>query len=324
MKLSTIRGILFAVLLAAFYYAPGQTDSIRFLPHWSHQAQFAGYYMALEKEFYHEAGFHVDILCGGPANPVSGAYGNENVHFYSNFLAGSLKAYDQGHEIVNLAQLSKKSALIFVVRDNHGMIHPKELDGKRIGIWESDFREIPEVFLKMHGVHGQFIPVKSTVNLFLMGGLDAMCVMWYNEYHQLINSGINEDELTGFFLTDYGLDIPEDGIYCSRKFYTDNKDLCNRFVDATVAGWFYAFENIEETLDVTMEYMHRSNIPANRSQQEWMLRRMKDLMLPDTAHGFSIALDREKFDKCVNLLITNKTISRYPAFDEFLAGGEGK
>ena len=40
---------------------------------WFHQFQFAGYYAALEKGFYREAGLEVTLKEGGPeANPVRG------------------------------------------------------------------------------------------------------------------------------------------------------------------------------------------------------------------------------------------------------------
>jgi NitT/TauT family transport system substrate-binding protein len=33
----------------------------------------------------------------------------------------------------------------------------------------------------------------------MLEGVDAMTVMWYNEYDQIINAGYNPDELSTFF-----------------------------------------------------------------------------------------------------------------------------
>jgi NitT/TauT family transport system substrate-binding protein len=183
---------------------------------------------------------------------------------------------------------------------------------------------LPEVFLKNHKVKADIIPIKSTVNLFLLDGLDAMCVMWYNEYHQIINSGINENELNSFFFKDYDMDIPEDGIYCSEEFYSENKDVCKRFVEATIFGWEYAFRNTEETLDVVQKYMQRYNIPSNRSHQEWMLNRMKDLFTYDSTDEVTVILDHVKFEECIDLLLRNNFIDKYPAYDSFFVGNYGE
>ena len=45
-----------------------QSDEIVFTPQWTAQAQFAGYYAALEKGFYKEAGLKVTIKHPSPSN----------------------------------------------------------------------------------------------------------------------------------------------------------------------------------------------------------------------------------------------------------------
>ena len=41
--------------------------------------------------------------------------------------------------------------------------------------------------------------------------------MWYNEYHLILNAGVNPEELTTFPMADYGMNFPEDGIYCLER-----------------------------------------------------------------------------------------------------------
>jgi len=64
------------------------------------------------------------------------------------------------------------------------------------------------------------------VNLFLRDGVDVVSAMWYNEYHTIINSGLNPDELTTFFFHEHGLNFPEDGIYTLEE--TFKRDLHSR------------------------------------------------------------------------------------------------
>ena len=44
---------------------------VRFMLQWSHQAQFAGYYVALDKGFYRDKGLDVTIIPGGPGLDAS-------------------------------------------------------------------------------------------------------------------------------------------------------------------------------------------------------------------------------------------------------------
>lgn len=48
------------------------------------------------------------------------------------------------------------------------------------------FRELPQAFLKKYNINAEFVPVRSTVNLFLLGGVDAQVVMDYNELNSII------------------------------------------------------------------------------------------------------------------------------------------
>jgi NitT/TauT family transport system substrate-binding protein len=44
---------------------------VSFLPQWSPQAQFAGYYVAYEKGFYRSHGIDLTLIQGGPDRPPS-------------------------------------------------------------------------------------------------------------------------------------------------------------------------------------------------------------------------------------------------------------
>ena len=59
--------------LLAFVSIPAQAapTPVRLMLQWTHQAQFAGYYVALEKGFYNELGLDVTISPGGPGLDAS-------------------------------------------------------------------------------------------------------------------------------------------------------------------------------------------------------------------------------------------------------------
>lgn len=293
-----------------------EKTKIKYIPHWLPQAQFAGYYMAKEKGIYDKYGLDVTILTGGPNYPCVPILEEKTTEIASMFLSGAIKGMAAGVDLVDIGQLSQRSALIFIAKSESGIRTPQDFNGKKIGIWRSDFQELPMAFLKKYNIEAEIVPITSTVNLFLRGGIDVMCVMWYNEFHQVLNFGINPDELEIFHFIDHDLDFPEDGIYCLRSYYDENREACDSFVKASIEGWQYAFEHEEETLDMVLKYMQDAKVPANRVHQKWMLKRMKDIFMPFgkemTGH-----LYEDDYYLTAYVLLESQSIDSIPDYNKF-------
>ena len=108
-----------------------------------------------------------------------------------------------------------------------------------------------------------------------MDGVDALLVMYYNEYDQINNCGIDEDELNTFFFSDFNLDIPEDGIYCMEESLKSKGSAYAGFLKATLKGWEYASEHREYALDLVIGEMNKAHLPNNRVHQRWMLEKVQ-------------------------------------------------
>src|SRR5580765_5620698 len=108
------RCVLVVVLTLFTSPASQALDRVTLQLKWLHQFQFAGYYAALEKGFYREAGFDVQIREGGP-----------NVDAIEDVVAGradfgvgtsgALIARARGKEVVVLAAVFQHSPAILLV-----------------------------------------------------------------------------------------------------------------------------------------------------------------------------------------------------------------
>lgn len=87
-------------------------------------------------------------------------------------LVTGLTARTEGVDLVNFAQLSQHSAIMMVSMKDSGIETLNDFDGKRIGIWMSGFEEVPKALINEYGLEVEWIPILSSVNLFLAGGLD--------------------------------------------------------------------------------------------------------------------------------------------------------
>ena len=312
----------FSFLFVSFtlLYIPevnGQKGTITFMPQWLPQAQFAGYYMAMEKGFYAEEGVAVKIVHPSASLIATESLKNGDVDVISLFLVSAITSVDKGVNLVNIAQLSQNSGLLFVTKKDKNITSIRDLNGKKVGIWKSGFDEIPKSVIQTHNLKVTWVPLLSSVNMFMMDGIDVMTVMWYNEYDQIINSGYNPEELKSFFFSDLGFNIPEDGLYCLDSTYQNKREELQKFVRATLKGWEYARQHQEETIQVVLKWMKKEHVPTNYAHQKWMLEKVLQLMKPTTSHVKNGVLQPTHFNKAQELLLNGKFISKKIPYLDF-------
>ena len=294
-----------------------RAQQVRFIPQWQPQAQFAGYYIAYEKGFYRERGLDVEVLRGGPEWPPSEMLKQGRADFGTLLLSAGIVCRARGLKLVNVCQLAQHSALMLVAKKSSGITKPGDINGKRVGVWGEDFKGQIDAFLRKFHLKVQTVPQGTTLNLFLRGGVEVASAMWYNEYHLLLNTGLNPEELTTFAMADYGFDFPEDGIYCLEQTIKDRPQVCRAFVQASIAGWQYAFAHPEEALDIVMKYVDAAHVPTDRVHQEWMLEHLRT-MIPAPGPGRPVGgLNREDYYRTAAALKMDGTIKAIPNFSQF-------
>lgn len=309
--------ILFLGLLSSFCCPAQPFPQITFTPQWLPQAQFAGYYVAVKKGFYRSEGVDVNIVHPSASINAVQSLINEQSDIITLFLTSGLSSKNSGVDLVNICQISQNSALLFVSKKEKNISKLSDLNGKKIGIWKSGFDEVAKELIRSGNYKVEWIPLLSSVNLFLSGYLDAMTVMWYNEYDQIIQSGVNEDELNTFFFSDFGFNIPEDGLYCLSKTAIQRKGDLEKFVKASLKGWRYAKENKEETLEIVLEVMKKAHVPTNKAHQAWMLEKVLSRIEPGTKNVKEGELSETDFHKTQNMLIDGGYIKERIDYKEF-------
>jgi len=288
-----------------------------FIPQWVPQAQFAGYYVALERNIYERHGIDLTIIAGGPERQSAEFLRDGKADFATLWLSSGIALRAEGAGIVNIAQIVQRSALMLVAKKSRGIKTTQDINGKKVGLWGPLFQIQPRAFFRKYNLEVNIIPQSYSVNLFLRGGVDLASAMWYNEYHTLMNCGLDPDELTSFFFHEHGLNFPEDGIYAREETLEKDRDLCEAFVTASMEGWQYAFAHPEEALDIVMENLKEAHIPATRVHQRWMLKRMKDLILPEDDPVPMGTLRQESYHLVARALLENALITEVPEFTSF-------
>lgn len=245
---------------------------------WQPQAQFAGYYVAQSHGFYREAGIDVTLLSQGDVRSPLAALRDGEVDLAILWLPTAVKARAEGVPLVNIAQLLQHASVLLIARTHANIKHLSDLTNQRVGVWMGDPALPIEAVLRAHTLNVKRVPQSQTVNLFLRGGVEAMSGMLYNEYHLLLNAGLEPEELTVFRLSDYGIDCPEDGIYVLEQAHHHKSAAITAFVAATRRGWKQVAADPAGAVDLVLQYQRAARIPANRAHQRWMLEHILSVM----------------------------------------------
>ena len=287
------------------------------MPLWSPQAQFAGYYVALEKGIYARHGIDLKILKAGPGHSPAQSLKDGTADFALLWLITALRQRAEGTSLINVAQMVQRSSMMLISKKTSGIRTVADMNGRKVGMWGGDLSLPPQVLFAKQGVKVREVPQSNTVNLFLRGGIDVTSAMWYNEYHTILNSGVDKEELQLISLYEQGMNFPEDGIYTLETTLRKDPALTKAFVAASLEGWRYAFDHPDEALDIVIKQIRKAQLPANRSHQKWMLERMRDLIMPSAARVVPGLLKKQDYEAVAHAMHHNGLIQTYPDYSVF-------
>lgn len=308
-----LTGLFFLVLLVA---AGGErADAYTFRPQWVPQAQFAGYYMAVKQGFYKAAGIDVTIKDGGPGIVALQEVANGETDFASGLLLSALRIKANVGDVALVAQIIQRPAQMLLAKKETGINSVSDFAGHSLGVWPGDFQIPPKALIRKQRLRNvEIVEQGFTMDGFLKGEIDIASAMRYNEYHQVLNSGLSKDDLAVFDYSDYDMGLPEDGVYVLKSFLEANPEACEKFAAATGKGWAYAFANKDETVAHMTELANKTDFKTSKEKQMTMLNEIEKLVDVDNP-----GLSRDAFDRAVQALKRTRMLRGDIAYEEFTA-----
>ncbi|MEM7742264.1 MAG: ABC transporter substrate-binding protein [Pseudomonadota bacterium] len=301
----TLTKIIAIGALALSSTAAQAADKVTLQLKWVTQAQFAGYYVALENGFYEEEGLEVDIKPGGPDIAPAQVLAGGGADVVLDWMPSALATREKGLNLVNIAQPFKSSGMMLTCRKDTGITSPADFKGKTLGVWffgnEYPFLSwMSQLGIPTTGGEDGVTVLKQGFNVdpILQGQADCVSTMTYNEYWQIIDAGLSPDDLIVFKYEDQGVATLEDGIYVLEEALEDPafKDRMVRFVRASMKGWKWAEENPADAAMIVLEY------DATGAQTEKHQVRMMGEIAKLTA-GSNGVLDAADYQRTVDTLL---------------------
>ncbi|MGB6328855.1 MAG: ABC transporter substrate-binding protein [Halarcobacter sp.] len=226
---------------------------------WLNQFQFAGYYMAKEKGFYKEVGLDVEIRELDKNIKLSEIEKND---MYDFSIARSSLIIDKinGRDVVALAAIFQESPLMLLTRKDSNINKPEDLKNKKIMI-TPDVKNSASILAMLYSkgfYNKDFTLLKHSFNIenLINKKVDAMVAYLSNEPIIMKNRNI---EYNIIHPKNYGFNFYSDILFTSSKFIKKNPTSTMNFVEASLKGWSYAFENMTETAELIFKKYNTLN-----------------------------------------------------------------
>ena len=259
---------------------------------WFTQAQFAGYYAALENGYYTDMCLDVTILEGAVDITPQTVLANGEADFAISWVSKALASREGGANIVDIAQVFQRSGTLQVSFKDAAIATSADFKGKKIGNW--GFGNEFEIFAAL--TKAGLDPAKDVTLVqqqfdmsgLLAGDIDAAEAMTYNEYAQVLET-INPatgalytaDDLNVVSYEDEGVGMLQDAIWADghRLFDTNYNATAVKFVAASLMGWAFCRDNAQACTDIVVA----KGSKLGATHQLWQMNEVNKLIWPAPA-----------------------------------------
>ncbi|MEG3614974.1 ABC transporter substrate-binding protein [Isoptericola haloaureus] len=281
---------------------------------WVAQAQFAGYYAAVDQGFYEEEGLDVTIQEAGTDTVPIDVLAAGEADYAISWVPKVLGSIEQGTEVTNVAQVFERSGTLQVAMADSGIEGPEDLAGKNVGSW--GYGNEWELFAGMQqaGLDTSeditLVQQAFDMNGFLAGDIDAAQAMTYNEYAQVLET-VNPDtgelyqpeDLTVIDWNEVGTAMLQDAIWADATRLADDEAYAETTVDfikASLKGWAYARDDAEAAADIVTA----AGSTLGTSHQLWQTNETNKLIWPSTSGVGTINADQ--WDQTVDIAMNTQ------------------
>ncbi|MFT7879744.1 MAG: EAL domain-containing protein [Sulfurimonas sp.] len=249
---ATILYLLFSFL---FVYASPleQNDTITLQLKWKHAFQFAGFYMAKEKGFYQDVGLEVTFKEKSPDINIADEVISGRAEYGVSDSALVLDRIE-GKKVIALRAIFQHSPLALVALRSSTIHTINDIPGHRVMISPESHQNVSLMaMLKSHHIDDKnikIIPMSFDLNDLINGRTDLFTGYTTDQPYTLEKKGI---AYLLFSPMTYGFDFYGDILFTSEAELLVHPDRVKKFVEASMKGWYYAFEHREESIETILK-----------------------------------------------------------------------
>jgi len=254
---------LILLCISVLLLASSKPDKVSIQLMWLDQFQFAGYYVAKEKGFYKDESLDVKIKKFTYSTSVMEEVLSKRATFGIG-RSSLIKLNSSNNKIVLISAIFQSSPLVLIALKSSNIKSVKDFKDKRI-ILSKDAIDIASILamISSNGVSEDDLSFKRhTFNLdeLIDGTADLYTSYISNEPYILEKKGI---PYRIFSPKDSGFDFYSDILFTTKEVVKQNPEMVKRFKSASLKGWEYAFNHIDEAVDI----IYRKYNSQNKTKQ---------------------------------------------------------
>ncbi len=296
----------------------------KFVTDFGFNGRHAPYFTALDKGFFKEMGFDVEIVKGaGSQDAIKqvGA-GNAQVGFADAATLVSIRA-NENVPVKELAMVYSKPPQALYCLAESGMKTPKDLEGKKLS--DAASSGVPKIFpayAKAAGIDVSkvtWVFADSTALPSLLISKQVDCVSQFTVGEALLKKAAGGRELVRFAFGEApGMDFYSNGIIASDSLIQSQPDALKRFVYAVIAGMRYSFEHPDEAAAI----MNKAHPEVDTDVAKAETLAVQELALtPETVTAGLGHIDPARMQKTIDIITPALELKRKVTVDEVYAPG---
>jgi NitT/TauT family transport system substrate-binding protein len=210
---------------------PAGLPHVRLQTDWFPQAEHGGFYQALAKGFYREAGLDVELLPGGPGANLKPKIVSGDAEFGMNPSTDVIVAASRGLPLLIVGVVLQHDHQALLLHADNPINSFKQLDGQTI--IASPTLVWIQLLQKKYGIRFNLQPMPYGLANFLANPAAIQQCVVTNEPYLAQQQGVQVKTLP---IADSGYDAYH-VIFCRRDFARANPEVTRAFVAASVRGW---------------------------------------------------------------------------------------
>jgi PAS domain S-box-containing protein len=261
------------VAMPAVAVAAGQPITLQL--YWKHQFQFAGYYAAIERGFYRDAGFDVKVQeTQDGIDPIDTVISGGAEYGVGASELALRRA--RGQPVVAVATILQHSPLVLITLGTGTSL--QELVGKKVMLAPHETELI--AYLQFEGLPlDRLVVVPHTYDVkdLLVGKVSAMSGYSTDEIYRLKQAG---KPYSVYSPRSSGIDFYGDTLFTTSRRAAGEVVQVSAFRDASLRGWQYAMDHPGEVADLILaRYSQRKTRDELLFEAEEMRRLMQPQLI---------------------------------------------
>ncbi len=284
-------------------------DEVTFGTNWVAQAEHGGFYQAVADGTYEKHGLKVTILPGGPQanNRLLLPTGKVDFLMGGNMLQ-AFSAVEQGIPTKAIAAVFQKEPQVIMTHPGQGLDSFESLKDIKLLIGKGGLNSFYQWMISEYGFS------EDQVRPYTYNSAPFLADKRLGQQGYLTSEPFAVERETGiapniFLLADYGFDTYSTTIETRNELIEENPDLVQRFVDASIEGWYnYLYGDNSAANDL----IKTDNPEITDEQIAFSIAKMKEYGIVDSGDTETLgigAMNDERMTSFFNKMVKAKVVS---------------